>query len=675
MTGTEAGSSGPEAVSGGDADEAAGRCNDPVAALAGFEQSPSAVIVYQGPDHVFRAVNEAARTILGGRRLLGRTFRDAMPDARGQGIAEILDEAYRDGAPVAGTEWRTLVTDPATGEVSEFFLNFAVRSTTDTAGLVTGLVVNMFDMTEVVRAREAEAARAGAAEQRYQAARDVVLTLQDSLLPEYLPVLPGVRLAAHYLVAGTEQTAGGDWFDAVPLPDGRLAMVVGDVAGHGARASAVMGQLRAVLTAILLDGHGVTESLARLDRYVARMPSAIATTVCLAVLDPDTGEFGYAGCGHPPPLVVDPTGRARYLDGPSGTPLGTAGAPPAERRERLVPGEVLALYTDGLVERPGRSLAHGLELLRVYGGDALVRGSGPKMDGDALDRVCRLGVERMVRDGYHDDVSLVAAQWTGERPAEFRLDLTGGAAELPVLRDGLGRWLDTLGAGPEDVQAVQVAVGEAVSNSMEHAYPDGLGPVVVEGYHDKAGRACLTVSDQGRWRPSPVEPSARGRGLIMIRSSMDTVEIERSDAGTAVLMDRQMRRRPVFAASMPAPLWAGAADAAVFGVRAEYSARPLLEVSGPVDIGSAAEFRRRVQELGRGGSMPLAIDLAGVTHLASAGVQVLHELAEQMAADGRELILIAPPQCPARYVVELTGLGRLLGDQLGTGGNGPTRLS
>jgi anti-anti-sigma factor len=659
----------------GPADDPGGP-NDPLAAMAAFEQLPTGVFVHEGPDHVFRAVNGAARTILGRRPLLGRTFREAVPDLEGQRIAELLDEVYRTGEPVTGWEWRFLVTEEATGAVTEYFLSFTTCPITDTDGRVIGLVSNVFDTTDTVRARESEQARAGEVEQRYREARDVVSTLQDSLLPEYLPVLPGVQLAAHYLVAGTEQAAGGDWFDAVPLPDGRLALIVGDVVGHGARASAVMGQLRAVLTAVLLDGHGVTESLVRLDRYVARMPAAAATTVCLAVLDPTSGEFDYASCGHPPPLVVEQTGRARSLNGPPGAPLGTAGAPPAEVRCRLEPGEVLLLYTDGLVERPDRSLAEGLEQLRVYAGDALLHGPGHMMVGAAVDRVCRLSLERMVRDGYHDDVSLIGAQLTGVTPAEFRLELVVGAGDLPVVRGQLDRWLDTLGASAEDVQAIQLAVGEAVTNAVEHAYPDGPGPVVVEGYHDTAGRACLTVTDRGRWRPPPVEPTARGRGLIMIRSCMDTAEIERTDEGTAVLMDRQLRRLPVFAAAAPDPLRVAApSTGSVFGVRAERSARPLVAVQGPVDVATAAEFRRRVQEVGRGGSLPLAIDLSGVSHLASAGVAVLHELAEQMAADGRELTLIAPAGCPCRYVLELTGLDRLLGDQLGSGQGIRARVS
>lgn len=496
--------------------------------------------------------------------------------------------------------------------------------------------------------------------QRYLAARDVVLALQGSLLPESLPVLPGVRLAAHYLVAGSEQAAGGDWFDAVPLPDGRVALIAGDVVGHGARASAAMGQLRAVLTECLLEGHGVTDSLARLDRFVARVPYAAATTVCLAILDPDTGRVAYACSGHPPPLLVTAGGRANYLPANQGSPLGTAGGPPAEQVAWLKSGDVILLYTDGLVERPGRRLPAGLDELRAHAAQALFQGAGRASNAAAVERVCRLTMERMTSDGYDDDVSLIAAQLISPIPAPFEARLDAVPEILAGLRRDLGAWLGETGASDEDVWRVQLAVGEAVTNAIDHAYPGGTGRVLVEGYHDPDGRACFTVSDSGEWRAPPAEPDARGRGLIMIRACMDTVEVERSPHGTTVLMDRLLGRKPVFASAEEGP---GAAPTTVrrpLRMELERAARPRLTVTGSIDAGTIDEFRRRLQIASRGGTLPLELDLAGVEVLASAGVQALHELAEQMAADHLAARLIAPPGCPARYVLQLTGLDHLL---------------
>jgi anti-anti-sigma factor len=313
------------------------------------------------------------------------------------------------------------------------------------------------------------------------------------------------------------------------------------------------------------------------------------------------------------------------------------------------------------VERPDRTLGEGLEQLRVYAGDALAHGPTYMMAGAGVDRVCRLSLERMTRDGFHDDVSLIAAQRIARTPAGFRSELSANPAALTKLREELGSWLATLGAAEEDIRSIQLAVGEAVTNAVEHAYPDGPGPVLVEGYHDQTGRACLTVSDEGRWRPPTVTPNARGRGLTMIRGCMDTTEIERSEAGTAVLMDLQLRRPSVFAASAVTGV-APEVPAATFRAVTERAVRPVLTVQGPVDVATVPEFRRRLQDATRGGSLPLELDLSRVSHLASAGIQALHELAEQMAADGNELLVHAPPRCPARQVLELTGLDRLVAD-------------
>lgn len=147
----------------------------------------------------------------------------------------------------------------------------------------------------------------------------------------------------------------------------------------------------------------------------------------------------------------------------------------------------------------------------------------------------------------------------------------------------------------------------------------------------------------------------------MIRACMDTVEVERSEAGTTVLMDRLLGRKPVFAsAADDGPTLAPHAPERPLEVVVQQSARPLLTVRGSMDANTIDGFRRRLQAASRGGTLPVDLDLSGVEVLASAGVQALHELAEQMAADNLAARLIAPRGCPARYVLELTGLDHLL---------------
>lgn len=486
---------------------------------------------------------------------------------------------------------------------------------------------------------------------------DVLLTLQRSLLPAGLPVLAGFRIAAHYLVAGTEQAAGGDWYDAIPLAGG-LAVVVGDVVGHGVEAAAAMGQLRALLEEFLLDSDDLAAVLARLDRFAMRVAGARGTTVCLALLDPVTGSVRYACAGHPPPLVLAADGTTRFLPLPGGGPLGVAGPLPVVASTRLGPGDLLLCFSDGLVEREGRDLGSALDGLAEVASTALTVGAPSLHTAEPADRVAELTVERMTRDGYGDDVTLVAVRLTGQPHAEFVADLPAEPERLPALRRRLEAWLVGTGAGEPDVVAVQIAVLEAVTNAIEHAYDEPGGWVRVEGLLDGVGRACMTVIDHGRWRPASADPGNRGRGLMMMRGCMDTVEIETSEQGTTLLLDRHLHRAPVVSGARPVPVRTG--PEVGLSVKVELSVEPRLTVFGPVDAGTVDELRRQLRSASRGGALPLTVELRYVTHLASAGVQLLFDFVEEMTADGRTLALVAPPTCPAWQVISMTGLDRVV---------------
>jgi anti-anti-sigma factor len=635
---------------------------DPRAVAACFDELPAAVFVFSGPDHVFAAVNRAARAMVGANReVVGRRYREAIPEEAGQRVAELLDDAFKTGRPVSGQEWRILLDNNADGELEELYLTFTIVPIRDAGGDVVGLVSHVLDVTPAVSARRAAEAQATAFEHRYQAALDGVMSLQRSLLPERLPVLPGVELSARYLAADSEQGAGGDWFDAVPLGGGRLGLVVGDVVGSGIRASAVMGQLRAVLTELLLEGIAIPEVLARLDRFVARIPGAAATTLCLAVLDPADGRLDYICCGHPPPLVLAADGRTGYLPAGAVGPLGVVAAtrPIVVQTALLQATDVLLLYTDGLVEGPDLALREGLDLLRGVAAGARARGTPSMMAAAAPERVCELTVERMTRQGHTDDVTLLAVQCTGTPPEPFAAELPACPGVLSPLRAQLDDWLIARGGSDEDTIAIRFAVLEAVSNVIEHAYPDEPESVRVEGLHDDAGRICMTVSDTGRWVPPPVRPNRRDRGFALIRSCMDTVEIDRTATGTSVLMDRTLSRRPVVGPDSVCPRPAAGSTEDAFRVDIVDVSAPHIAVHGPIDLRNSADLHRRVQETSQGGVLPLTIDLTGVGHLASAGVQLLYQLAEQMAADGCRLRLIAPTGTAAHQVLSLTALDQL----------------
>ncbi|HTK61115.1 MAG TPA: SpoIIE family protein phosphatase [Pseudonocardia sp.] len=645
-----------------------GRGSDdgPVAGAPDFfarviESVPVGVIGYRGPDHVVVGANRAARAFFDDRPgIVGRPIREVYPEIIGQNVWEYQERVRTTGEPFSAHEWRMVVDGPD-GPV-ERFVDFDLVPVREPDGSVSGVACSFQDVTEGVIDRRELAVQAAELRERYRSAQDTVLALQRSLLPGRLPVLPGFRLAARYLVAAAEQAAGGDWFDVIPV-DGRIVAVVGDVVGHGAAASAVMGQLRAMLTEYLLDGDDLAVVLSRLDRFASRNPGARAATVCLAMLDPDDGSMRYACAGHPPPLVAHPDGSTEQLAAPVGVPLGVAGPQPRAETVHLSPGDLLVCYSDGLVERADEPLSEGVGKLATVTTTAVLQGAPSLAEATAADRVAELIMERMTRDGYVDDVTLLVVEVTGRAAKELHADLPAEPGRLAELRESLREWLDDLGASDQDVVAIELAVLEAAANVVEHAYPDSEGRMVVEGTVDGDGRVYLTVSDTGRWREAGADPGTRGRGLLMMRGSMDSVDVEIGEDGTTVLLDRQLSNAPILgpgsvAQHASSPGGPGSTRAKL-AVSLERSDEPRLVVAGPVDISTVTSLRGQLWSAARGGALPLTVDLSGVTHLASAGIALLFEFVEDTATGGREVRLVAPGGCPARSAMAVSGLDQV----------------
>lgn len=634
--------------------------SDPLVLARAMEELPRGIIVYEGSEHLVIGANRAARTFLGNRPgILGRPLREMFPEIAGQNLLGRFDHVYATGEPFEAHEWRIQVDGHSEGE--DRFVDLDIVALHDEIGTVSGVIAQFSDVTAAVHRRRSLEARTAELRERYEAAQDVVLTLQRSLLPDGLPVLPGMRLAAHYLVAGAEQAAGGDWFEAVAL-EGTVAVMVGDVVGHGSAAAAVMAQLRAVLVEFLLDGDDLDTVLARLDAFAGRVPGARGATVCIALVQPD-GPVRYVCAGHPPPLVVSVGGAARYLSAPGGGPLGVAGPAPTVGTATLAAGDLLLCYSDGLVERPSQDLTVGLTELAEVASAAMRRGPASTMSADATDRVAELTVERMTRHGYHDDVTVLAVRLTGRVVPDFVSEIPAEPGRLSTLRRELEAWLTELGVGDSDIGSIEIAVLEAATNSVEHAYPaadfpDG-GTVRVEGQLDGQGRVCMTVIDRGTWRPAPADPGHRGRGLMMMRGCMDTVEIDDTADGTALLLDRRLRREPVVS---PAAVVATSATPrpSRMSVTRTASAEPRIALGGPIDLSTADDLRRELWSASRGGALSLVVELGAVTHLGSAGIQVLYDFVEDMTADGRSLRFVVPPGSPARHAIVLSDLDRIV---------------
>ncbi|MFB9177972.1 SpoIIE family protein phosphatase [Dactylosporangium sucinum] len=615
-----------------------------------IEQAPYILIVCEGPDLRIAALNGTARALFPGRDPVGKPMREAFADLAGQQWIDLYAQVYRTGTAITGQEWRAHIALPD-GSTRELYADFSITPWRHPDGGIRGVIGGGTDVTEIVRARLAAERHAEELRQQYRRARDVVDALQQVLLPRGLPVLPGARIAASYLLAAADTSAGGDWFDAVVRPDGSVALVVGDVVGHGVTASGVMGQLRAVLQDRLQGDGDPGAALAAVDRLAGRLTAAHAATVCVALLRPD-GTVGYCTAGHPPPLLVPAGGAARFLDVTGGGPLGTGGRFPV-REARLAVGDVLLLYTDGIVERPGRTAAEGTGELARVAADAVAGRALRAPDASPAERAATQPVELLVRaTGHADDITLLAVQRTAP-PAPLDLELGADLSRLAGLRRALAGWLGGFGAAGDDVFLVQHAVGELVTNAIEHSLSDDV--VALRGELTGDGEVVVRVADRGTWR-EPDHVSERGRGLAVTAQLVDALRLDRGSGGTVA----EVRHRLTRPASMLSP--AAPPPAAVPRPRppAELSivdtGKGSVTVAGPVDAATAARMQHELLYRSRGGVLDLTVDLSGVTHLASAGVAALHTVAARHRAQGSAFVLLAPEGSAARHVLSLVAL-------------------
>ena len=355
----------------------------------------------------------------------------------------------------------------------------------------------------------------------------VAVVLQRSLLPKRPVDVVGISVASRYLPARDE--VGGDWYDVFELPHGRIGVAIGDVVGHGIRAAALMGQLRTALHAYAIQGHGPGRTLELVDRFVHLMADEAMATAAYAVLDPETGQVRFASAGHLPPIVAG-AGRARVIETEPVAPLGAFPYGSSTEHElSLAGGEMLVLYTDGLIERAGAPLDGSIDQLIEILSDA----SSPES-------ACELAIDQLVPlEGLRDDAAIVAVE-NGDVPDELVLRLRADANELSRMRRGMRRWLRSKGAGDRDLNEITIAVNEACANAIEHAYSPSPARFTLEA-SERDGVVTILVIDQGVWR----EPRgrARGRGLTIVRTAMDDVEVLADDRGTTVWMRRRLGAR------------------------------------------------------------------------------------------------------------------------------------
>jgi anti-sigma regulatory factor (Ser/Thr protein kinase)/anti-anti-sigma regulatory factor len=618
---------------------------DLAGALGAYETAPAIMLACEGDDMVLASANEAAREAFGDRCQFGRPVREMAP-ALDHRTMQLMDDmvgtVFATGRSITSPAHRVQVRDEPREPLEVFWdLTFSPWFRDD--GSVRGVLAHGMDVTETTRASRSSA----------DLLQDVV-AMQDALLPEWLPVLPGVEIAGRYLLAESAFVAGGDWYDAVRLPEGRVALIVGDVAGHGVAASAAMGRLRTVAEERLASGAGLEEVMLAVDSFARCVPEACAATVCVVVLDPGTGRLEYCTAGHPPPLVVRPDGRSRYLRHSGSAPLATTGQM-AVALDHVDVGDLVVLFTDGILVRPGRSPAASTVELGQVAADAAAGAHTGSSRGRA-ERVCERTVDLMTRAGYADDIAVLVAEVT-EPPTPLHLDLEADSTAVQLVLDALATWLQSMRARDLDHIVVQHAVDELATNIVEHAYPatGSPGHFTVDAELLASGEVEICFADTGSWVP-PQRGHARGRGLTMVRGMVDRLVVTGGPAGTVATIRHRLSRPAHMLTGAPTFSGRQLAEAdEAFTLSADEG---VLRLAGSLDRVGLDGLQGALAEsadLGR-----VVVDLGAVTHLPSSAVHALHVARRDASDQGQDLVLYAPAGTTAQQVLELVRLPYVL---------------
>ncbi|MCL8013295.1 SpoIIE family protein phosphatase [Streptomyces sp. AS02] len=386
-----------------------------------------------------------------------------------------------------------------------------------------------YDDEDLLLAQEIAARAAVAVDNacRYTHARSTALSLQRSLLPPRTPPQSAVEVACRYRPAGDRVGVGGDWYDVIPLSGARVALVVGDVVGHGIQAAATMGRLRTAVRTLADIDLPPDELLTHLDDVVIRLSAEASTdpdaeptsaeigATCLyAVYDPVSSRCTLARAGHVLPAVTTGDGAVDTLDLPPGPPLGLGGLPFEATEVDLPEGSLLALYTDGLIEARDHDVETGLTLLRRV----LARPAA------SLETTCDAVLEALLPARPDDDVALLLARThaLGDRQVAG-WDLEPDPAAVAGARSNVSRQLRTWGLDDLDFTA-ELVVSELVTNAIRYGRPPIHLRLILPQPPEEPGGApngnlLCEVSDAGG--TTPHRRRARtydegGRGLLLV---------------------------------------------------------------------------------------------------------------------------------------------------------------
>ncbi|MGW5477765.1 SpoIIE family protein phosphatase [Streptomyces sp. NPDC004008] len=379
----------------------------------------------------------------------------------------------------------------------------------------------------------------------YDEATTRARTLQRSLLPQVLPELPQVTAAARYQPAKQGADVGGDWYDVIPLSAARVALVIGDVMGHGMAEAATMGALRTAVRTLSELELPPDEILSRLNDIVGELGTDAFATCLYGIYDPVTRRLSYASAGQPPPAVAHPDGTVTFLSMTPDPPLGVA-APPFETLETLLPADsLLALYSDGLVESKDRDVTTGMSRLAEFLTQSVNAMPTAPADASDLDALCATLTSALLpaHGALVDDAALLLARThplDAEDVAEWPLpeDPVAAGQARDLVRAQLARWEIV----DEDlIMTTELLVSELVGNVIRHA----CGPIRLRMLRSRA--LICEVSDASLTTPHIRHTSATdegGRGLQLISALCQRWGTRHTRTGKSIWTEQPLPTTP-----------------------------------------------------------------------------------------------------------------------------------
>ncbi len=366
---------------------------------------------------------------------------------------------------------------------------------------------------------------------RYSREHATALTLQRSMLPTGLSAPSSVEVRHRYLPGSKLIEVGGDWYESIALPGGRVALVVGDVAGHGVRAAVTMGRLRTAIHTLAMLELPPADSLLQLDELMHTLGEREPhfATCAYAVYDAVSGDIEVAVAGHLPPLLVHPDGSNELLDVPPAPPLGIGDGEVESRRFKIEDGSLFVLYTDGLVENKGQDISDGLARLRGI--------FGPGSPTRPLEDLCKATLDGVYSDHQRDDIAVLIARLRRlpeDSYASWTLapKLTSVREARSVLAEPMKRW------GLEDlIPTTELLVSELVTNAVRYS----RGEVTLRLVNEKA-LVCEVTDNSGalpRLRQANSEDE-NGRGLQVVRQLAQRWGARRTATGKVVWCEQPL---------------------------------------------------------------------------------------------------------------------------------------